>query len=171
MTQVNKTTALAVLDDLAAALVVWRPALMRQALLEELARSSGTPTEEQLVRTLELALATVRDPAWPTAIGQLRELVEREGRIRRQGDQLQLRKLVATIADELSQAQGGSEQAFAQVVARPQLWAPAATWLERGVRELLTNLELIETYPSGELRVKGLTGRPREGREGRPRFR
>jgi hypothetical protein len=94
--------------------------------------------ETHLVATLELALATVRDPAWPTAIQQLRELVEREGRIRRQGDQLQLRKLVATIADELSRAQGGSEQAFVQVLARPQLWAPAATWLERGLRDLLT---------------------------------
>jgi hypothetical protein len=137
MTQVNKTTALAVLDDLATALRVWRPALVRRALLEELARSSGAPTEEQLAATLELALATVHDPAWPTAIAQLRELVEREGRIRRQGDQLELRKLVATIADELSRAQGGSEQAFAQVLTRPQLWAPAATWLERGLLKLL----------------------------------
>jgi hypothetical protein len=91
----------------------------------------------QLVATLDLALTTVRDPAWRTAIAQLRELVEREGHIRRQGDQLELRKLVATIADELSRAQGGSEQAFAQVLTRPQLWVPAATWLERGLRELL----------------------------------
>jgi hypothetical protein len=137
MTQVNKTTALAVLDDVVAALRVWRPALVRWALLEELTRSSGSPTEEQLAATLELALATVRDPAWPTAIQQVRELVEREGRIRQQGDQLELRKLVATIADELSRAQGGSEQAFAQVLTRPQLWAPAATWLERGLRKFL----------------------------------
>jgi hypothetical protein len=137
MTQVNKTTALAVLDDVEAALVVWQPALVRRAVLEELARSSGPPVEAHLVATLELALATVRDPAWPASIQQLRELVEREGRIRRQGDQLQLRKLVATIADELSRAQGGSELAFVQVLARPQLWAPAATWLERGMGQLV----------------------------------
>jgi hypothetical protein len=137
LTQVNKTTALAVLDDLAAALHLWRPALVRRVLLEELARPSGAPTEEQLAAKLELAVTTVRDPAWPTAIAQLRDLVEREGRIRRQADQLQLRKLVAIIADELSRTQGGSEQAFAQVLTRPQLWAPAASWLERGLRELL----------------------------------
>jgi hypothetical protein len=137
MTQVNKTTALAVLDDLRDALVVWRSALVRRTLLEELVRSSGPPVETHLVATLELALATVRDPAWPTAIAELRELVAREGRIRRQGDQLQLRKLVATIADELSRAQGGSELAFVQVLARPQLWAPAATWLERGMGQLV----------------------------------
>jgi hypothetical protein len=137
LTQVNKTTALAVLDDVAAALPIWRSALVRRALLEELARSSGPPVEEHLAATLELALATVRDPAWPMAITQLRDLVMREGRIRRQGDQLELRELVSTIADALSQAQGGSELAFTQVLARSQVWAPAATWLERGLSQLI----------------------------------
>lgn len=89
-----------------------------------------------LAQTLELALAIVREPVWPTALRQLRELVEREGRIRRQGDQVQLRDLVTTLIEELSRAQGGSEQAFAQVLARPRLWAPTATWLERGLRAL-----------------------------------
>ena len=83
MTQVNKTTALGVLDDVTAALVVCRPALVRRALLEELTRSSGPPADAQMEATLKLALATVRDPAWPTVIAQLRELVAREGRIRR----------------------------------------------------------------------------------------
>jgi hypothetical protein len=137
-TQVNKTTAQAALDELEAALVVWRPMFVRRALLEELARSSGLPDEARLAATLELALATVRDPVWPDAIKQLRTLVAGAGRIRRQGDLAQLIDLVTTLADRLSTAEGGSEQAWTQVLARQQLWAPAATWLERGLRELLT---------------------------------
>jgi hypothetical protein len=138
LTQVNKTTALAVLNDLATALPVWRSAVVRRAVLEELARSSGSLAEAYLMAALELALATVRDPVWPAAIQQLRVLVEREGRIRRQGDQIQLRELVTVIADDLSRAQGGGELAFAQVLTRPQLWAPAAAWLERGLHAMLS---------------------------------
>jgi hypothetical protein len=144
LTQVNKTTALAVLDDIAAALPIWQPALVRRALLEELARSNGLPDDARMAATLELALATVRDPAWPTAIAQLRELVVREGRIRRQGDQLHLRELVSTVADALSRAQGGSELAFAQILTRPQLWAPAVAWLERGLSHLVGSGEVAQ---------------------------
>jgi hypothetical protein len=136
-TQVNKTTAQAALDELEAALVVWRPMFVRRALLEELARSIGLPDEARMAATLELALVTVRDPAWPAAIQQLRALVASEGRIRRQGDLAQLLQLVTTVADHLSTAEGGSEQAWGQVIARQQLWAPAATWLERGLGALV----------------------------------
>ena len=136
--QVGKTTALATFDALEAALVVWRSALIRRALLEELARSSGLPDDGRMAATLELALATVRDPSWPAAIQQLRALVARQGRIRRQDDLADLLQLVTTLADHLSNAQGGSEQAWSQVIARQQLWAPAATWLERGLREVIS---------------------------------
>ena len=135
---VNKTTAQATLDELAAALVVWRPALIRRALLEELARSDGLPDEARMAATLELALATVRDPVWPDAIQRMRALIIGEGIIRRKGDVAQVLQLVTTMADHLSNAQGGSEQAFAQVLVRPQLWAPAATWLERGLRSIIS---------------------------------
>jgi hypothetical protein len=137
-TQVNKTTAQAALDELEAALVVWRPMFVRRALLEELARSSGLPDEARMAATLELALATVRDPVWPDTIQQLRVLVAGHGRIRRQGDLAQLIDLVTTLADRLSTAEGGSAQAWTQVLARQQLWAPTAAWLERGLRALLT---------------------------------
>ncbi|MBA3471603.1 MAG: hypothetical protein H0T53_18360 [Herpetosiphonaceae bacterium] len=138
--QINKTTALAALGELEAALVVWRSALVRRALLEELARSSGRPDDDRMAATLELALATVREPVWPAAIQQLRALVVGEGRIRRQRDLAQLLQLVSTMADHLSNAQGGSEQAWSQVIARQQLWAPAATWLERGLREGISSI-------------------------------
>jgi hypothetical protein len=135
---VNKTTAQAALDDLEAALVVWRPMFVRRALLEELARSSGLPDEARMAATLELALVTVRDPIWPAAIQQMRALVASEGRIRRQGDLAQLIQLVTTVADHLSTAEGGSEQGWSQVIARRQLWAPAAAWLERGLRAVIS---------------------------------
>jgi hypothetical protein len=137
--QVNKTTAQAALDELDAALVVWRPMFVRRALLEELARSSGIPDDTRLATTLELALATVRDAAWPAAIQQLRALVASEGRIRRQGDLAQLLQLVTTVADYLSTAEGGSELAWTQVIARQQLWAPAVAWLERGLRTIISS--------------------------------
>jgi hypothetical protein len=136
--QVNKTTAQAALDELEAALLVWRPMFVRRALLEELVRSSGLPDDMRLATTLELALVTVRDPAWPAAIQQLRALVAGEGRIRRQGDLAQLLHLVTTVADHLSTAEGGSEQAWTQVLARRQLWAPTAAWLERGLRAIIS---------------------------------
>ena len=129
--------------DLEASLVVWRPALVRRALLEELARSTGLPDDARMAATLELALATVRDPIWPTAIQQLRALVARQGRIRRQDDLAELLQLVTTLADHLSNAQGGSEHAWSQVIARQQLWAPAATWLERGLREVISRIDEI----------------------------
>ena len=133
---VNKTTAQATLDELEAALVVWRPALIRRALLEELARSHGLSDEARMATTLELALATVCDPVWPEAIQRMRALIIGEGIIRRKGDVAQLLQLVATMADHISKAQGGSEQAFSQILARQQLWAPAAAWLERGLRAM-----------------------------------
>ena len=126
-TQVSKTTALAAFGELEAAVVVWRLALVRRALLEELARSSGLPDDGRMAATLELALATVRAPIWPSAIQQLRALVARQGRIRRQDDLADLLQLVTALADHLSNAQGGSEQAWSQVIARQQLWAPAGT--------------------------------------------
>ena len=138
--QVSKTTALAALGELEAALVIWRPALVRRALLEELARSSGLPDDARMAATLEIALATVRDPIWPAAIQQLRALVARQGRIRRQDDLADLLQLVTTLTDHLSNAQGGSEQAWSQVIARQQLWAPAATWLERGLRAVISRI-------------------------------
>ncbi|MBA3471194.1 MAG: hypothetical protein H0T53_16280 [Herpetosiphonaceae bacterium] len=98
----SKTTALVALDELEAALVVWRSALVRRALLEELARSSGLPDNARMAATLDLALATVPDPIWPAAIQQLRALVVGEGRIRRQRDLAQLLQLVTTMADHLS---------------------------------------------------------------------
>ena len=141
--QVSKTTALAALGELDSALAVWRSALIRRALLEELARSSGLPDDARMAATLELALATVRDPIWPAMIQQLRALVARQGRIRRQDDLAELLQLVTTLADHLSNAQGGSEQAWSQVIARQQLWAPAVTWLERGLRAVISGIEEI----------------------------
>jgi hypothetical protein len=98
-----------------------------------LVHPSSVPLDKGLATTLDHTRTTVRHSPWPTANAQLRELVAREGRIRRQGDQLLLRELVTMLADALGLAQGGSEQPFAQVLAQPQLWAPAATWLERGL--------------------------------------
>ena len=47
------------------------------------------------------------------------------------------------MADHLSNAQGGSEQAWSQVIARQQLWAPATTWLERGLRKVISGKQQI----------------------------
>ena len=144
---VGKRAALALLDQSEQALALWRPAVVRRALLEELLRADGAPAAGRMESALVLALDAARDQTWPTEIAQLRALIEHEGRVRRQADHARLLQLVTEIADGLSRAQGGSEMAWAQISARPALHPPAATWLERGLRAFLDGPVQADAQP------------------------
>ena len=118
------------------AVACWRPALMRRAVLDDVVRSDGVPSADHMAATLDLVMQTVQTTPWLTELAKVRTLLEREGRLRRVGDLAQLRELATAIADGLSLAQAGSEQAWAAVVRMPAGRDAAAVWLERGLRRV-----------------------------------
>ena len=136
-TQVPKQQTLDILYVLEQAVACWRPALMRRAVLDEVVRSNGTPSADHMVATLDLVLQTLHDSPWLTELATVRAIIEREGRLRRVGDLGQLREVATAIADGLSLAQAGSEQAWSAVVSTPAGRDAAAVWLERGLRRVL----------------------------------
>ena len=135
-TQLGKQQTLTILHVLEQAVAHWRSALMRRALLDELVRSDGVPSAPHMAATLDLVMQTLHDSPWLTELATVRTLLEREGRLRRVGDLAQLRELATAIADGLSLAQAGSEQAWSAVVSTSAGRAAAAVWLERGLRRV-----------------------------------
>ena len=114
----------------------WRPALMRRAVLDDVVRSDGVPSADHMAATLDLVMQAIHDSPWLADIAQIRTLLEREGRMRRIGDLAQLREVATAIADGLSLAQAGSEQAWSVVVNTPAGREAAAVWLEQGLRRV-----------------------------------
>ena len=140
MREIFTTTAFNVLDDVAAALLVWRPAVVRQALLQALIQVHGTPANVHPAATVVSALAIAYDPAWPTAIQELQVLVQCEHDLRPLTEYLsgRLRRLVTTILDALHTAQVSSERAWDQLMAwHPPVWPVAVLWLTDGVNALM----------------------------------